>query len=515
MKLQIVQLEPYDDVISVRDRLSFVKTERVLLVWPRASNILKRKLDLVLIQREAARRGARLALVTHDLDVIEHAAELNISTFDSVNASHQAKWKRPRNKVFIDRSDRPDNAPDAYELRVAASRLRPLTPQQQQLQRVARITAAAILAGVIFIVIFLFVPSAEVTLIPAQQQINTTVKLVADPAITAVDVNTGHVPAAFLQIQVSTQASIPTTGSKDVPSTLASGSVTFTNNTDQAVFIPSGTVVSTFGFQPARFHTTADTNVDGGNGKTVQATIEAMPDTAGALGNIDANLISTIEGPLAQSLAVRNPDPTRGGAVRQQGIVTKADTDTLLILAREKIRQTSLGEFSTHLTGTQIIVPDSIKIAEERPEWLSYSAFTGDLADNLTLSMQAKVQALVIDLQLARQATLASLATQIQSGRQIMPDSVSFKSFKPTDIVNSDPKGQVTFLMSASANVAVIIDPERVRAQIIGASVSDATNMLERNWLLDTRYPPDIKVWPEVFRRLPVLPMRITVNVRG
>jgi hypothetical protein len=32
MKLQIIQLEPYDDVISIRDRLSFVSTERVLLV---------------------------------------------------------------------------------------------------------------------------------------------------------------------------------------------------------------------------------------------------------------------------------------------------------------------------------------------------------------------------------------------------------------------------------------------------------------------------------------------------
>src|ERR1700733_180183 len=119
MKLQIIQLEPYDDVISVRDRLSFVKTERVLLVWPRTSTILKRKLDLVLIQREAARRGARLALVTQDLDVIEYATELNISTFDTVNASNKAKWKRPRNKVFVNRADRPDNAPDAYELRVA------------------------------------------------------------------------------------------------------------------------------------------------------------------------------------------------------------------------------------------------------------------------------------------------------------------------------------------------------------------------------------------------------------
>src|SRR5207253_851304 len=131
MKLQVIQLEPYDDVISVRDRLTFVNSERVLLVWPRAASVLRRKLDLVLIQREAARRGARLALITQDLSVIDYAAELNISTFESVDDCYRAKWKRPLSKVFIDRSDRPPDAPDAYELRLIASRLRPLTPQQR------------------------------------------------------------------------------------------------------------------------------------------------------------------------------------------------------------------------------------------------------------------------------------------------------------------------------------------------------------------------------------------------
>src|SRR5215218_5987285 len=170
MKLQIIQLEPYDDVISVRDRLSFVNTERVLLVWPKSGNILKRKLDLVLIQRETARRGARLALVTDDFDVIDQAHELNISTFDNVNASYRAVWKRPQKRVFIDRSDRPDDAPDPYELRLTASRLRPQTPEQQRIQRIVRIIAASVLALVIFMVLYLFGPAADIVIYPAQTQ---------------------------------------------------------------------------------------------------------------------------------------------------------------------------------------------------------------------------------------------------------------------------------------------------------------------------------------------------------
>jgi hypothetical protein len=512
MKLQIIQLEPYDDVISVRDRLSFVNTDRVLLVWPRAGKILKRKLDLVLIQREAARRGTRLALVTTDPVVIDNACDLHISTFESVDASHGASWKRPLNKVFVDRSDRPDNAPDAYELRLAASRLRQLTPEQWRMRRFTRIGAAVVLAAALLSVAYIVLPGADIMITPAQSQISTTVQLVADPTIPTVDVENGRIPASLVVIDTQTQASIPTTGSADVPSTLASGTVTFTNQTGTPVFIPAGTVVGSVGPPPTRFHTTTDVTVSAGVNQIAEATIEALQESGGPVGNVDSNLIINIEGPLNNSLSVRNPEATRGGTIRQQGIVVKTDADNLLILAREKIRQTSLAEFSPRLTGTQFIAPDSIKIIEERPEWISYSAFVGDAADSLTITLRARVQALVIDDQLARQASLAKLAAKIPAGQQVSPDSVTFTRGA---IQGTDQKGQVVFLMSASANVAITIDTERIRRRIAGVGLSDAVNILERDWLLDPRRPPQIEVTPGFFGRLPLLPVRINVRVQS
>ncbi|MCC7446923.1 MAG: hypothetical protein IT324_05865 [Anaerolineae bacterium] len=511
MKFQIIRLEPYDDVISIRDRLAFVNTERVVLVWPAKGAILRRKLDLVLIQREAARCGMRLALVTTDPDVIDNAYDLNISTFASVSASQQAAWKRPLNKVFVDRSDRPDNAPDPYELRLAASRLQSLTPQQRRVRYMVRALTGTVLIVVLTAVALLLGPSAEVTLTPAQAQISTTVRLTADSTVSRVDVENGRIPAALMVIEVQTQASIPTTGSADVPNTLANGTVIFTNQTGTPVFIPSGTVVSTSIGQPVQFRTVNDATVEGGVGKTAEVTIEALQSSGGPAGNIEANLIINIEGPLSDAVSVRNPQPTRGGSIRQQALVTRADYDNLLVLTREKIRQTSLAEFSPKLTGTQFIAPDSIKIVEERPEWVAYNAFIGDPADALTLTLRAKVQALVIDEQLARQAALASLAARVPNGQQIIPDSVIFTRgpIQPTD-----PKGQVGFLMSASANVAVAVNVDRVRQRLAGVSISDAQAILEREWLLDPRRPPQIAVWPAIFGRLPLLPVRINVRVQ-
>ena len=72
-QIEYVQLDTNDDVVTVKDRLSFIRGRRVLLIWPEDGTTLTRKLDLVLVQREADRRAIQLALVTHDELIIEHA----------------------------------------------------------------------------------------------------------------------------------------------------------------------------------------------------------------------------------------------------------------------------------------------------------------------------------------------------------------------------------------------------------------------------------------------------------
>jgi len=64
MKTQLIQLDPSDDVISVRDKMGWSQTSRILLVWPEHGQILSRRLDLLLLQRHSTTLGAQLALVT-------------------------------------------------------------------------------------------------------------------------------------------------------------------------------------------------------------------------------------------------------------------------------------------------------------------------------------------------------------------------------------------------------------------------------------------------------------------
>ena len=84
MKTQVIQLDSHDDVTSVRDRMSWAKTERILLVFPRRSRILTRTLDLRLLQRHAATLGAQLAIVARSEELRRVAKASNIPAFTKV-----------------------------------------------------------------------------------------------------------------------------------------------------------------------------------------------------------------------------------------------------------------------------------------------------------------------------------------------------------------------------------------------------------------------------------------------
>src|SRR5512133_3751040 len=98
MKTYIVQLEPHDDAISARDKISWSKARRVLLIWPRRGKILSRRVDLLLLQRHSQQLGAQIAIVTRSSDVKAHAENLGIAVFDSAVKAQASSWHRARKR---------------------------------------------------------------------------------------------------------------------------------------------------------------------------------------------------------------------------------------------------------------------------------------------------------------------------------------------------------------------------------------------------------------------------------
>lgn len=508
---EYLQLEAGESVPSVRDRLGFIRGKRVLLIWPEEGTALTRKLDLVLIQREAKRRVIQLALVTHDEQVMQHAHDLGISTFETIKASERARWQRGRTRVFIQRYHKPSDSPEPEDLMDAASRVRGKSGRFIKLRRIIeRIVAILILAGTIFGVGYYVVPSATVTLQLAREEIAVNAIITADLNSTDVDIENGIIPATVLRATVETTGTIESTGTQDISDAVASGTVVFTNLTNEPVQIPPNTVLSTSASTPVLFKTLDEATVPPGTEGRVEVVVEAMQASSGDVGNVEAGMINTVIGPLENRVTVLNVTPTTGGENRALATVTPTDLDRLIAIVRGQLQSLAYQEMQVNLTDSQFIVIETITITEERTDWTNFSHDVGDITDNVTLNMRAVVEAVVLDDRLGRQITFARLSSAKPPRLVIQPESITYER---GPVINVDADRRVTFEATGSGVTVAQIDPARLQSMLTGLSLDEARILIQQEALLAEGTEPNISITPENFRRMPMLPLRINIEV--
>lgn len=510
-KPEYIQLETTDDIVTVKDRLAFIRGRRVLLVWPEEGTTLTRKLDLVLVQREAERRAIQLAMVTHDLEVIAHAKELGISTFETIRASERGRWKRGRQKVFIPRYHKPKNEPEPEELKPVASRVSKPSKRVSSLRYfVERLIVLLILVSVIAGTAYVALPSATISLQLAEDEISTTINIVADSSIQNIDITNSTIPAQIVRATVETTATVPTTGTQSLNSAPASGTVIFTNLTNSPLDIPQNTTVSTSAGSPILFKTLSPVNLPAGADGRAEVAVEALQSSTGGIGNVEAGAINTLVGPLEDLVTVRNLAATSGGESRSVQVVTQNDMLNLLNSVRVQLQSVAYEEMLTRLTSDQLIIIESIKIVEERNDWTTYNYDVGDVTDTLSLTMRAVVSAIVIDDRFARQITFAQLSSKIKSGEIILPDTFTYTR---GPIINQDENNRIIFTATSTAKVTHQFDTGKIQQKLAGLSLDDANRLLLTEVPLAPDSIPRIYISPEGFGQMPLLAVRIQIQI--
>jgi hypothetical protein len=507
-QVQYIQLEANEDVPSVRDRLSFIRGKRILLIWPETGTALTRKLDLVFIQREAKRRVLQIALVTHDKQVMQHARDLGISTFETIGASRRARWKRGRSRVFVQRYHRPNDNPEPHDLMPVVSRVRvPRKPMSLLRYAASRglilLLLALTLAGLAYVVL----PTATVTLPLSRQFLRVNAEITTDPNIADVDVENGVIPATRLRATVETSSSIPTTGRVDLEDLPASGSATFTNQTNRSIEIAEGTVVSTSAGTPILFRTTESVILPPGIGERAEIPIEALPSSSGEPGNVAQGQINTLVGPLADDVSVRNLAALSGGDSRSVAAVTQADRDQLRMMVAGLLQQSAYDEMQLNLLASQTIVVPTIYIAEQRNDWTTFSHEVGDVTDTLSLRMRAIVEAVAIDDRFTRQIVFARLSAQRPEGYILLTDSLRYER----GAVGRNSAGYTSFTAFGEVQAISQLDRVALQGRIVGQRPEDASALLAREVILASGAQPQIQLDPEWLPTMPLLSMRIQI----
>lgn len=512
MSAEIVtlNLEATDTVVNLRRRLAGLRGQRVLLLWPDGGTNLRSKLDLVLIQREADRRAIQLAIVTGDEKQRYFAAELNISCFDTLEASQSSRWKRGRQKLFLPRYHKPSPDLQAEDLALIAGRLARRHQRSHWRSLLERLVVLVLLTGVVGAALVIVVPSAEVVVSLQEEVITVVVDVVADRKATSIRAESGVIPALVLRETVETTATVPTSGTVWLDSTSAAAIVTFANLAEDQVDIPRGTILGTSAGEPILFETVADVVVPAGAGQRVDATAEAMTSYRGSVGNVGPGMINTVLGELSDQVSVINLASAAGGSNQSVKSVAATDKTKLLESARIQLQSLAYEQMRAGLAESQVIIIESLRIEQERKEWTNFSANIGAMTSELSLTMRAIVAALVVDDRYARQLTFARIRDKIPVKFELVDNSLTYAR-GPFQLGRAD--GQINFRATGRAVLLANFDGDVLREQLAGLSLQDARGHLESQEELSEQNPARIRLFPQALQRMPSLAIRINVRV--
>ena len=506
MKTYIVQLDEQDDVISTRDKVSWSKARRVVLVWPRQGNILERGVDLLLLQRYSEQVGRQIALVTRSSVVKTNARELGIPVFKSPIRAQKTAWRSMRVKpVFADQNPAPRTAP--ANLRTMRSDLNTPTRLSRPLRWSVFTTAIiAFLALVLF-----FIPSATVKLSPIKQDQSLVMAVWASPAINIPNLS-GGMPAYELDVIVEGREMAASTSRTLVADQAARGQIEIANLTDRPVHVPQGSVVLTGGTTPVRFTTSLPIDLPGNPGDKLLVSV--LAEQPGSSGNVGAGQIQSFEGPLGMRVLVTNPAPTSGGSDRAVPAPSPADYAHLRSKLMGQLQQNALDELRAQLSSGQRMLDPTLTVKQVIKEEREPEA--NQPGDQLRLTMQVNYSTWYVKDSDLNQIGQSVLDANLPKGFKPTQGSLQV-DFLSLARVDSQPLNSATLNSAESARwemmvkrqVEAELPKDRVLALVQGQSPAGAVQRLAAS--LPLKDPPQVELYPAWWVRMPFFAYRIAV----
>lgn len=498
MKTQIIQLESHDETISVKDKIEWSQTHRILLLWPRRGKILRDHLDLVFLERHCASLGSQLALVSKDPEVHFHARQIGIPVFKTRRDAQRKPWRRSWRYYQRKRLQKKASTPKEVDLSHSPRKENrpPETPLWKRLG-IFTVSVFAVLA-----IAALLLPSAKVQLPPQSHWVENVLQVQANAQTEYVHLS-GLLPAHEVTTNVEKRATLPSSGTMQIPDTFAAGRVVFSNLTAHAITIPQNTILSTLADPPTRFETLSQVVVPAGLGEEAEVKVRATE--PGANGNQDAETITAIGSSLGADLKVTNPEPITGGADMLIPSPSAKDRDTLTQAVLDELETNALNAISDKISPEDLLLSTAPLIKEI--ELQHYSPAEGQPGDELELTMRVQFSAWVArgdDLRELGQATMA--ASQPSDNSQPIPGTLHIVNLSTPTLQGEKAEWELLVMWQNKT----VWDTTEIAQFLVGQNPLLVQELLTEKYTLD--HQPVISLNPAWWPRLPFLPFRVDVE---
>ncbi|MBT3241023.1 MAG: hypothetical protein HON98_01940 [Chloroflexi bacterium] len=499
MKTQILHIEPYDDTHSIKDKMNWAKSDRILLVFPHRRMVIDRKIDLLLIQRHATSIGAQIALVTKQEQLKSFAAELEIPIFRSLRIARRLPWEAA---VSTEQQILKINPPEKSlkELK-EATQIPARFPKLTTLWARLLIFSTGVLAFTILLAALL--PRAEIRLSPESEKQEMAIDLIAKKQFTSFG-PAGILPAIPLKITVEGRDSLQPSGSISVPQQAAEGEIQFTNLTNQEILIPEGTVVRTIDINPIRFATLLEVQLPAESGATGFVEIRAL--NPGNSSNLAVGALIVVEGDLGLEIASVNLEPTSGGSELESTAPTPGDYEELSDQLEAALWESAIQEAKSIIEEGDFLIitePNNVIIKEE-----VFSPSTPQPVSELSLQLQIEYEILYISGEDLKSIGLLNLDALLSDDLQAKNETLLVL---PISVPEFNDDDQVYWRVLVQRQVIQQINTLDLKDQVKGKSINVAIQKVSNEY--DLSKSPNISIFPNWWPWLPVVPLRITVDV--
>lgn len=493
MKTQIVNIDPHDDYGSIRDKLLWTKSTRVILVWPGRGDVFSSRLDLVLLKRLGQQLNFALGLLTFDPRVIAHAIDLSIPVFKDLENISESSWDVWQTDKEVPTSERPRLDTARPERKTEA-----ITTSQKPL---IRFLILLLPITVFIFALVLLLPSADITLQPVTLRELETLSFTLDRGSATSKL---LLPHESRELEVQGELRIPTSGRSSTPDQVAQGQVMFTNLTDEAITIPEATSVRSSNIETIYYRTDRTVQLAAGEGEQVMVRVTAASN--GPDSNLPEAAIDTVDGILGLSLSVTNPEALSGGSLRSRSAVSAADVKEIKDALERQLKLDSFSQMHETLLPQEALLDSTFQIREILEA--EYDADVGDVADSLNLNLTLWITISVIDLQEVQQIAANQLMKDLAPGYVFAPGSPEVATLHD----NIDPGTGVVWVdVDFTVRSYLDLDTQKVKQLALGNVPDEFTTQLRNTYAGDLA--PKIQISPTWWPRLPFFTHQIDVHL--
>ena len=469
-----IYVEVEEEIPEVVERLRQANGDDTMLVLPSRSRVGQSRFNFQLLRNYASRMGKHVTVVCDDPAVQKMASETGFPVFGTVGPKGEGiPAEPPPAPVPKKWWQRKSETLEPHVGVVAPTKLITKSATELKPGRFLLYMATLMLLLVALAAMFVFVPSASVTLIAQATPFSERdIEISAEPGKAPIKVRVNVVSRTDSQ-------GFKTTGVKSVPLAPATGQVVYTNGYaapkpgdlnygSPGILIRQGQRL--MNANQLVFAQTSGDLVVPWQGTTTANVVAVQP---GSVGNVGDHTITQIEGNQFDKLTVTNPQATGNGTDPSSSpLMTEADFDA----GRAQLEQSLHQEIAQQLQS-------ALQTGEKLSETIVYGApqFNTDHkpGDNVpsfngTMTVQGEGD-FYLDSDVAK-AYRTYLEQRVPNNQQLLTESGVKVDYR---ILTATTGGHLTFIGNATAYVAPKLDENQILASIVGRPLQGAKFYLQ------------------------------------